>query len=259
MSAAPLFVREGDAYVPTDSTRGPWNPAHQHGGPPSALVTHLAEQVIGEQMALARMTIELMRPVPLEPLLGRAEVVRDGRKIQLVDVALVHRDSGQEVVKARALAIRAHDLDTGVPEGAPPPPPESGAVSPYDGGDEVAYHRVAAEHRFVDGEWRAPGPSTVWIRLVVPVIEGREPSGWERVAAVADFGSGVGAALDFEEHTYINADLTISIVRPPVDDWVCLQARTHLATRGIGFTECEIFDRRGRIGRSVQDLVVDVR
>ena len=40
---------------------------------------------------VARLTVELLRPVPLEPLVVRAEVVRPGRKVQLVEASLRRR------------------------------------------------------------------------------------------------------------------------------------------------------------------------
>jgi hypothetical protein len=35
---APFFVPDGEAFVTTESTRGPWSRQHQHGSPPAALL-----------------------------------------------------------------------------------------------------------------------------------------------------------------------------------------------------------------------------
>ena len=88
---------------------------------------------------------------------------------------------------------------------------------------------------------------------------GEEPSPWQRAAAAADFGNGVSAELDFDVELFINPDLTVSVHRPPVGEWVCLDARTRFGTPGIGAAESELWDAEGRIGRSVQSLVVEVR
>jgi hypothetical protein len=90
------------------------------------------------------------------------------------------------------------------------------------------------------------------------VVAGEEPSPWQRVAAAADFGNGVSAELDFASSTFINPDLTISVHRPPVGEWVCLDARTRFGTPGIGAAESALWDVEGRIGRSIQNLVVEV-
>ncbi len=77
------------------------------------------------------------------------------------------------------------------------------------------------------------------------------------MAAAADFGNGVAAELDFESSSFINPDLTISVHRPPVGEWICLDARTRFGTPGIGAAESALWDVEGRIGRSVQNLVVE--
>ena len=102
-----------------------------------------------------------------------------------------------------------------------------------------------------------PGPSTVWFRLRCPVVAGEEPTPWERVAAVADFGNGICSELDFTTTTFVNADLTVSVHRPPVGEWVCLEARTHFGTPGIAAAESALWDADGRIGRALQHLVVE--
>ena len=139
-----------------------------------------------------------------------------------------------------------------------PPPPEQGrtAPSPVIGGR--AFHSHGVEMRFADGElFTQLGPATVWIRLRVPVVEGEEPSPWQRVAASADFGNGVSSELEFGSHLFINPDLTVFVHRPPVGEWVCLDARTRYGTPGIGMAESALWDTEGRIGRAVQCLFVE--
>src|ERR1041384_2000773 len=56
-----LFERDGDRYIPTPLTRGPWDPRAMHGGAPSALFTHVCEQHDpGPADFVARVTVELM-------------------------------------------------------------------------------------------------------------------------------------------------------------------------------------------------------
>ncbi len=109
--------------------------------------------------------------------------------------------------------------------------------------------------RLVGGNPDALGPATAWIRLRVPVVAGRDPSPLQRVAAVADFGNGISSWLDPDTHTYINPDLTISVFRPAVGEWICLDARTW-GGGGVGMAESSLYDRDGRIGRAVQMLLL---
>ncbi len=73
----------------------------------------------------------------------------------------------------------------------------------------------------------------------------------------ADFANGISAELDFRTALFINPDLTVSLVRPPEGEWVCLDARTRFGSPGVGSAESVLWDRRGRIGRAVQNLVVE--
>lgn len=216
----------------------------------------------GETMHVARITVELLRPVPLEPLSLAIRMVRPGKKVQLVEATL--RTESHEVARALALRIRRADLP--IPDNLPMDretvdPPERGASLEmrkskdfYDG-----FHNRAVEHRFVRGSFMEAGASTDWIRLTVPLIEGEETSPLCRVAAVADFGNGISGVLPPDRFTYINPDLTITIHRYPRDEWVCLDAHTRVEPNGVGMAESRLFDRDGPIGRAVQCLILDER
>ena len=261
-AADALFVPDGDRLVPTEYSRGPWSPGALHGGPVAALVARAAEAVEGgRDLQLTRITLELLRPVPLAPLRLSTALVRPGRKVQLIDT-VVEAD-GVEVAWSRALRIRTAQgespLEPSVPEDDAPRPPDQGTDRPGIPGEHRAFHSEGVAMRYVDGAFERPGPATVWIRLQVPVVMGEEPSPWQRVAAAADFGNGVGAELPFgSNHLFINPDLTVSVHRPPVGEWVCLDARTRFGTPGIGAAESELWDGQGRIGRAVQNLLVEV-
>jgi len=115
------------------------------------------------------------------------------------------------------------------------------------------------EMRFAHGRTGGLGPATVWFRLRCPVVLGEEPSPWQRVAAASDFGNGVSAELEFGSSSFLNPDLTVYVHRPPVGEWICLEARTRFGTPGIGAAESALWDEQGRIGRSLQSLVVEIR
>ena len=65
----PFFLRDGERFVATESTRGPWSRALQHGGPPAALLVRAMEHVVGDGMLLTRLTFDYTRPVPIGPVL----------------------------------------------------------------------------------------------------------------------------------------------------------------------------------------------
>ena len=58
----------------------------------------------------------------------------------------------------------------------------------------------------------------------------------ESVAAASDFGNGIAAVLDWDEHMFINPDLTIYVERPPVDEWVALESQTRIEAGSVGWS-----------------------
>ena len=65
-----LFCREGGRYLPSILAQGPWDPTTQHGGAVCALIAAASETVEPPRsMRPARFTVDLLRPVPLAPLI----------------------------------------------------------------------------------------------------------------------------------------------------------------------------------------------
>lgn len=265
---------EPRAWLPTDLARGPWDPGACHGGPPAALLTRALESVTTpEPMRLARLTVELVRPVPLRPIAIETSILRPGRRIQVLEATMRTVDDDVVVAMARALRIRttepgAVDLDDVGPDGprrhgvddAPPPLPGrsdelSDVMVSYR-----AYHSAATEHRFVRGSFRSPGPVFDWIRLVVPVVPGEEPSPWQRAAATADFANGIASSVDFDPSTlFINPDLTVHLWREPVGEWIGMDSVMRTSATGIGLSDSAMWDQTGRIGRGNQSLLLGRR
>ena len=260
-----LYEPEGGRLVPSELTVGPWDPGSQHGGAPSALLTWGIETVTSPTpVQLARLTVELLRPVPLRPLSLATDVVRPGRKVQLVRAVL--RDGDLEVAAAHGLGIRTTALP--LPEGtatteAAPPGPETGRPSPPGGitPDHTVpgFHTTANDLRFTDGGFDRPGPATAWVRLLVPVVAGQPVSPAMRVAGAADFGNGLSWVLPPERWLFVNPDLSIHLLRLPEGEWVGMRSTTLPGGEGIGLAETALFDLGGRIGRSVQSLLLDAR
>jgi hypothetical protein len=262
--APALYLPDGDRFVSTELTRGPWTPEAQHGGPPAALLARAIDRMPdGAGMMVARLTVELLRPVPVAPLVATTRVARPGRKVQLLEASL--RAGDVEVARATGLRIRTTDLPLpALAEAAhAPPAPESGAASLPPWADAVSYrsfHRDGVEHRFVAGSYAEPGPATDWIRLRVPLVAGEPTAPLARVAAAADFGNGISWALPRTEgYEFINPDLTIYLHRLPADEWVCLDGVTWVQPHGVGLAESRLWDRHGPLGRSLQSLLLDRR
>jgi hypothetical protein len=229
-----------------------------HGGPPAMLMAREVERFPADQpMFVARLTIELMRP-SRAPLAVRSRLVRPGRKVQLVEASLWNGEL--EIARATALRIRTADVD--IPHDATPAPheaPESLTSWKPAYREGPAYHRLGVELRSSSDRPGSLGPSWAWFRLQLPLLPGEEPSGLLRICAAADFPNGISNVVDPHVMSYVNPDLTIYIHRLPLDEWVLVDARTWLEPHGIGVAEGALYDRRGRIGRSLQTLLVEPR
>ena len=71
-----------------------------------------------------------------------------------------------------------------------------------------------------------------------------------------DSASGVSAALDPGEWNFLNTELTVHVLRPPVGEWVCLEAETSLGSGSVGVATSRVYDAHGLVARSAQALLV---
>ncbi len=259
-----VFIADGDRFVPTEHARGPWDPRALHGGAPAALITAAFERLPGAELPIGRLSFELLRPVPMAPLTLRTKIVRPGRRVQELTAELL---AGEEtIVRAAALRVQA------VPELAAEAATAAGELGrampaveqlaplrfALDGSFEASFAATAMEMR-ADGDARTRGPARVWMRLRHPLLPGEPLTPLARLVATADFGNGISAALPFDRFLFINADLTVHLLRAPVGEWIGLDACTRLLAGGAGVAESVLHDERGAVGRAFQTLVVQPR
>lgn len=241
-------------------TRGPWDPAHQHAGPPIALACRAIEHSARDHglTHVARLTANLLRPVPIGELIVEARTDYVGRNAGHFSAHLLAGD--KEVARFTALVQRETptELPAELPGHPLPMAPLTPEASPPGNfpfaGRQLGYADLV-ETRLAQGQfWN--GPCAVWFRMRHPLVEGEAPSPWQRVAVAADSGNGVSAVLDYRRYLFVNSDLTINLLRRPVGEWICLEARTCLGPDGGGLAESALYDARGFIGRATQSLAV---
>jgi len=257
-----FYERDGDRFRATELTRGPWDPGAQHAGPPAALLGYALEGLPeSEDFQVGRVTFEILRSVPIAPVRIEARVVRPGRRVQMLEAELSDAE-GEVLMRARAWRIRKGAVEVppeAIVSAEPPPPPERAAEETFfPTGQEHGYHS-AMEVRFVSGGWLEPGPATVWLRMRQPLVAGEEPTPLQRTLVVADVGNGVSASLDFRRFLFINVDLTAQLERMPEGEWIGIDAVTLPQRSGTGSSDSVLFDRRGRIGRALQTLLISER
>ena len=254
-----IYRVDGNCAVTSPNAAGPWDISMQHGSPPAALVVWAAEAIpTREPMRIARVTVDLMRPVPLAALTIESEVLREGRKIQLCSVRLL---AGNVVVVAgTVLKIRSQALT--LPPGIADQPvelpgPDQAQHEPADFSSSPFLTGISL--RAARGRFGMPGPGAIWYRVDRPLVQGSPVSQAMRAVVAADFCNGTSAALDFREWTFLNADLTVSFARQPVGEWILIDAESLIGPDGAGLATARIADERGYFGRVVQSLVIEKR
>lgn len=246
------------SYRATEATAGPWSADAEHGGPPSALAAReLERHEPSETTRLARVAVDILRPVPVGVLTARTRLVRPGKRVALLETVLAA--DGQDVLVARGWRIATSETAPVIGTADPPPEiPTDDKAPRFPGGHQDGYLKEI-DWRFVSGNFDQPGPCRVWARPRIPLLPGEELSPMCRTLLVADSGSGVSMAVDPMRYTFMNVDLTVILNRDPVGEFVLLDARTTMAGTGTGLAETQLSDTAGAVGSGLQTLLVAPR
>ena len=159
---------------------------------------------------------------------------------------------------ARASAWWHRFGDTASVADPAPAPPLPDLPDPVDEQWPGGYLQ-AMEWRRVKGDFAVPGPAVIWSRMRMPLVEGEEPTPTQRLFVTADSGNGASSALPLESWLFVNTELTVHLHRPPVGEWVCLDASTVVGPSGGGLAGSVLSDVDGAVGRGAQALVVRPR
>jgi hypothetical protein len=239
------------------ATAGPWDPKTQHAGPPSALLGRALERYGGRtDLRVARVTLEIPRPVPVGELQVDVRAVRSGARTELLEADLL--SDGQPVMLARAWRVALSPRETPVlrPE---PPVPSLPAPQPRHGmsGAHVDGYISAIEWRFLDGgSFDTRGPGTAWARQRIALVAGEADTALTRVLVLADASWAVAFELDHTRQFVINTDVTLALHRRPVGEWFCIRSATTASPDGSGMAVGRLSDMDGDCGGIVQTLLI---
>ncbi|WP_411084668.1 thioesterase family protein [Streptomyces sp. cmx-18-6] len=250
----------GGRFASAPATAGPWSAKTQHGGPPSALMGRAMEQHEPRPgMRIARVTVELLRPVPVADLQLQVRTVRSGGSTEILEGEMTA--DGEPVLVARAWRLVASPPDT--------PSLCHGPAAPARPGPQ-AVHAMAGAH--LDGyiaamEWRfepgrgfdTPGPGTAWARQRIRLVGGAQDTPLTRALTLADSSWAVAFELDHHAGLVINTDITLALHRDPVGEWLCLRSDTAASPAGSGLALGQLDDATGDCGRVLQTLLVTER
>lgn len=259
MAATALFEHDGaNRFMPTQAAVGPWDRRLVHGAPIAAL---FAGRLTPTENTLARLTIEILGPIPLEPLTLERSEPAGGSRVRRQHAALVA--SGREVATATSVVVRRADLDLPAkalahlnpfdPSTAPPLTEPNRSAAARVGWESFDSNTLIMESARVEGDQRPHH----WVSMSMPVVEGTTLLGTEIAAVAADLGNAVVRQLPYETWSFRNADLTLHFAREPVGTWVGLRSECLVQPVGTGFKAADLFDEVGRVGRSIGTLVIE--
>jgi hypothetical protein len=253
----PLYGQDGATVIPSVYTRGPWDPGLEHGGAVGALLAEVLQGSVDPELQPARMTVDLLRPVPLHPLEVTTQTLRQGKRLSVTEAVLTW--NAVPVARGSLVAIRPKEL--GLPADVNPPlePPVGDPESV-----EAVWGLTRESESFVGGALEARfsdagvGQGTGWLRLFRDVLPDRPPSPLARAMGAADT-TGAVARVTGERLpiSFVNADLSVSLHRLPQGEWVHIAAQATWGGNGIGHAVGELSDGTGSFGTSNLALVLD--
>ncbi|MET0376218.1 MAG: thioesterase family protein [Rhizorhabdus sp.] len=249
-----FYTRSGDAFLPTRLAASPWERGKQNGVGLGGLSTFLIETIpTPTDMTTARLTIDILAAAPMEETFGRTRILRQGKRIQMVEAELVVCD--RPVARATALRVRKTDTPQ-ICEPNPYPAPESVRDTDFMG--QQAFGGTL-DTRLVSGALREPGPGILWVRFGHDHVRDEPLSPLLRAAMLGDFGGGLGSVLDVAAWSYANLDITLHFTRQPVGEWLLIDAATASAGNGVGRSDMTLADTQGPFARAHQTLFIAPR
>ena len=185
----------------------------------------------------ARLTVDLLRPVPFAPLSIETSIQREGRRIKLADAALLQ--NGQVVARASALFLRRSAEPEGqvwsAPAAMPPMPANSEileAEMPLASGPPAL---TPIRHcRHASARVGAPGCAEVRVDAHVSSDGGRTPTHAVHPGGRCRRRHQLVDALGTAGLRHINADYTVAMSRLPEGEYIGLAAQSYYGNDGAG-------------------------
>jgi hypothetical protein len=243
-----FYHREGNQYLPTAYARSFWDPELQSGHVQAPLLASLVEAVPSlVAMTPVRCVLNITRPVRMEPVDTVTQVLREGKKIQIVRAALVQQ--GVELADLTVVRIRqaespvvSIDVDFPTPNDCFVFQEES-----QPGGFEL---RTAESMQSFSRR-------AFWMKMNARVLPDEPVTPLQHLMTLGDFGAGMPGTLDFKQWKHPNIDISCHLYRLPVGEWLLQDVEYESAGNGFGVGSARMADSQGVFGRSHQTVIID--
>ena len=240
-----FFKREGETYLPTPSSRGPWNANSLHGRVIGGLIGYELERLHGGgEWMPARLTVDMYRLPDFSPISAVTRVIRSGKRIKVVDCELMSGDRSvaRGTVQFLTRGENAPGKTWSPPDWTVPRPDELASPPAGQFGERMWKMRNITDWFSTNGARRG-----AWMAEIRELVEGSPLTPFTRVAVAADFASPLANRSE-NSLGYINTDVTAYLHRLPVGEWIGFEKINHHASDGIAIGECFLYDTQGSIG-----------
>lgn len=258
MPDEPFFRRTDAGFEPTSIATGPWGPTTVHGRVVAGLLAREVEQTWGgEDLRVARMTVDLYRMPGFAPAQVTSKAARDGHRIKVIDAEYLNGE--MSIGRASFSFLRKSENPEGEVWGPPDwDAPLPGEIPPPEAPPGRPDWRPMWETRNIMGGFGTVGRKRCWIRELHRLVDDEPLTPLQRVALAADFTSPY-ANSGSTGLQYLNTDITLYIHRYPAGEWIGFETASHHAHEGIAVAECVLYDEEGAIGRSITAAIANRR
>lgn len=247
-----MFTLEGEQLVPTEIARSMWSHDQMHGIAVSGALARALElrlAALGRTELLpTRYAVDLFRPAKMSPCTLVTEIVREGKRICLIDAILLQ--NGIPVARAGCTFLLPTESPNGTvwsPTDGPKPPPIE--VAPPSDEPGIPYFTSEAPWSQSFQEHQNAGRKQTW-QTALPIVDGETGTAFQAVASIADATSML-VNWGTEGVQFINADITLTLARQPIGREIGLSTSSRVEHDGIAVGTVDVFDRAGPLGTAM--------
>lgn len=244
----PTFREESGLWHPSPEAAGPFGGLHG-GGVSGILIAGMERKARQEGYGVPlNGAVMFLRPAPMAPLESRLGVIRAGGRVVVLENTLWVDDRLIARATATFVAPTEVSLD-GVPSAAPEPsdPTTLPSLPSFVHLDHPSFFETL--------DLRDDGAGTKWGRVVRPIVD--FPAPFANVFAIADNGQPFSIMPQPRPKLrFPNIDLTVSLSRSLVGDWIGVTAQSDWRPEGYGLTASALRDTVGPLGRACQTIVL---
>lgn len=235
----------------TEHVGGAWSEDEQHVAPALGLLAHAVETERGPDLALARLSFDILGTMPVDVVEVDVKVLRPGRTIELVEATLSHAGRAAVVLRAWRLQEQPTAAVAGTPVLPLPRPQELEHWDPTTvwRGGFIASVQVRRDET-------QPGRARFWIRTDHELVADEKVSETARFVGLLDLANGMTVREDPRSVVFPNVDLTAHLFTTPTAGWVGFDTSVSFGADGLGLTSSVVHDVDGPVGTSSQVLTV---